>query len=401
MMCKMDFDSFFDDFNIVAPDKCFENDFESAVSEYQKDGVFFLSDEYIEYVNSFENCLSNCIEQIKIASRKVCEKKELSVYTLFLYRAMMQRKSFIEHLQEFEFPEGDEIELRMLLFLVLLPTIPKLYADLKQRNVPDEVIGATLRQFEDCLFLTEERIGKIGLLKRYFEHLQHYVDEKILNIGRLRFQMLQEIGSNIIVLKNTDNKIAVLFDGAEINCAGRLYGAPPEDENKKSFRAFVSETETSFIGYAADKDGNCSVEPEEYSKKEWRLLFKKGDPVISVHISNKGALTQEACEESYERAKEIFKTCYSEFEYKAFHCHSWLLDKQLQKFLPENSNILSFQKKYTLYAGGTKGKDVFNFVFKNSFGEYKDLPENTSLQRALKKHYLDGGYVYEYDGIFI
>ena len=400
-MNGMNFDSFFAELGIKVPDKCFENIFESAVREYQKDGVFFLCDEYIEYVDSLENCLSNCIEQVKTASRKVREKEELSVYTLFLYRAMSERKIFTRYFREFEFPEGDEIELRFLPFLVLLPTIPKLYSNLKQRNIPDDVIGATLRQFEECLYYAEEHTGKTGLLKRHFDHLQLYVDEMILNIGRLRFHMIPEIWSNILVLENSDKKVAVLFDGEEINCAGRICGTPPENENKRSFLATVSETETSFIGYSADENGNCSSELKEYPKKDWQMLLKKGDPVISVHISGNGAFTEDLCEESYARAKEIFKACYPEFEYKAFHCRSWLLDRQLQKFLSEKSNILSFQKRYTLYAGKTKGEDIFSFVFRNNSAEYKDLPEETSLQRALKKHYIDGGYIYEYEGVFI
>lgn len=81
-----------------------------------------------------------------------------------------------------------------------------------------------------------------------------------------------------------------------------------------------------------------------------------------------------------------------------------MLDPALREFLPENSNIIAFQKKYTLYAGETEGIDVFNFVFKMQYTkevDYNSMPEDTSLQRALKKLYLDGKYIYEYEGVFI
>ncbi len=81
-----------------------------------------------------------------------------------------------------------------------------------------------------------------------------------------------------------------------------------------------------------------------------------------------------------------------------------MLDAKLREFPHESSNVLAFQKKYTLYAGETEGIDVFNFVFKMQYTkelDYKSIPEDTSLQRALKKLYLDGKYIYEYEGVFI
>lgn len=397
----MKFNAFFNNLGLKTPNKCFEDTFLSALEEYRKDGVFFLNSEYIDYVNSFESCISNCIDDVKRAAKKMLERGNFAVYALFLYHAMQKRKSFMEHISEFEFPNGDEAELDLLPFIVIITAIPELYKSLKKRGVPDDIISGTLRQFEDCVYLTEERTGRPGYLKRYFDHMQHYVDEKILNIGRLRFQMVPELESNITVLENTDGKLAVLFDGAEINSAGMLLGTPPEGDNKKRFRAAVAETEDSFFGFCADCMGNCTSEPLEYPKSEWHLLLKKGDPILSVHIPNKGALTVEVCEESYARAREVFEDCYPEFPYKAFHCHSWMLDAKLREFLSESSNVLAFQNKYTLYAGETEGTEVFNFVFKMQPGENREIPEDTSLQRALKKLYLDGKYIYEYEGVFI
>ena len=66
-----------------------------------------------------------------------------------------------------------------------------------------------------------------------------------------------------------------------------------------------------------------------------------------------------------------------------------------------DSNIIAFQKKYALYPIAAKGEDVFLFVFRGYRGELSGLPEDTSLQRAIKRMYLDGKYVYEYGGIFL
>ena len=213
-MTDMNYNAFFNSLGLETPPECFEGTFLRALEEYRKDGVFFLSSEYIEYVNSFESCISNCIDDVKRAAKKILQREALAVYALFLYRAMLQRKTFMEHIKEFEFPEGSEAELDFLPFAVIITAIPELYQNLKKRGVQQDIIAQTLRQFEDCVYLTEERTGRPGFLKRYFVHMQKYVDEKILNIGRLRFEMVPELESNVSVLENRNGELAVLFDGA-------------------------------------------------------------------------------------------------------------------------------------------------------------------------------------------
>jgi len=198
----MDFNVFFDALGIKAPDRCFDGVFKEAVAEYRSNGVYFLDDAYIGHVNSFEGCLSNCLEETKSAAAKLRKDETLAVYALFLHRAMEQRTAFLKHINTFEFPGGEEEERRLLPFIVLLPELPKLFERLKAREVPEDIIAASLRQFEDCVFLTQERTGRLGFLKRYFDHMQLYLDEKVLNIGRLRFEMVPALESNILVLRN-------------------------------------------------------------------------------------------------------------------------------------------------------------------------------------------------------
>ena len=77
-----------------------------------------------------------------------------------------------------------------------------------------------------------------------------------------------------------------------------------------------------------------------------------------------------------------------------------MMAPELEEILKPGSNLLEFQKPYTKYPCRTKGEDVLNFVFKMKFTSYNNLPEDTSLQRELKKIYLSGEYLYEYNGLF-
>ena len=69
--------------------------------------------------------------------------------------------------------------------------------------------------------------------------------------------------------------------------------------------------------------------------------------------------------------------------------------------LKPGSKILSFGECYTRYPRlDAGGKSVFSFVFPKTFkGPYEELPEDTSLMRALKQHYIDGKFVLWYSGV--
>ena len=396
----MDYCSFFASLGVRAPEQRFEEIYKNACEEYENSGVFFLNDEYIIKVNSLYNSLSNCVNDLLAAAKNIRENKGLSVFALFVYRAMMNRTLFKSHLAEFVFPNGDGVAYDFLPLLILVPTIEELGTKLKKRQIPEDIIRDTLKQYEDCVFLYKEREGIWGLSRGHFIHLQHYIDEKFLNIGRLRFMMVDNFPVPVKAYKNSENKILVLFNDAQINEKGLLKGTPPIEQEGECILADIQETEEYFEGYKADEKGVCSLQKVRLPKSEWKLMLQKGDSVLSVHIPSNGALTEEICNESYKRAKEVFEKYYPEFDFKCFYCHSWLLDSQLKDFLKEESNILKFQKKYCLFPGITDGRDVFTFVFKSQGTLIGDLPEQTSLQRAIKNHYLKGEYIYTMDGVF-
>ena len=80
---------------------------------------------------------------------------------------------------------------------------------------------------------------------------------------------------------------------------------------------------------------------------------------------------------------------------------SWLLDPQLPEVLGEDSNIGRFCRRFTPVFTPGKGEAVFDFVFLgHTPDERESLPEDTSLQRALKAHYMAGKAIYETWGFF-
>lgn len=95
------------------------------------------------------------------------------------------------------------------------------------------------------------------------------------------------------------------------------------------------------------------------------------------------------------------KTCYPEYEYKAFYCASWLLDHTLVDLLGKDSNVSKFSARFTTFGVKSAGTSPFNYVFRR-YGDVKveELPEDTRLQRLLKQYYLDGKFIYDMHGFF-
>ena len=138
------------------------------------------------------------------------------------------------------------------------------------------------------------------------------------------------------------------------------------------------------------------------SKEEWDKVLETGDPVIRLHIPPVGKMTPEMIDKTLEETKKFAKEHYPDFHYKAFACHSWLVDPQLDEILNKESNIVKFRQHFHSLTRKSGGTDVFNFIFNkpNMNFDIRDLPEDSSLQRALKQHYLSGKAIYELEGFF-
>lgn len=126
---------------------------------------------------------------------------------------------------------------------------------------------------------------------------------------------------------------------------------------------------------------------------EYEMKHIDGDIVIGIHIPSDVDFTPSAMDDSLASAKWFFSKYYPELSNAEYRCHSWLLDRQLKEMLNEGSNILSFQKRFELFDEGEVGADFIGWLYNTESTDYALLPENTSLQRNMKKHILSGGVI--------
>jgi hypothetical protein len=133
------------------------------------------------------------------------------------------------------------------------------------------------------------------------------------------------------------------------------------------------------------------------------LDLAPGTPCLNLHIPDfLGPLSPEACDRSLALAVEFFARHFADEPYRAALCHSWLLDPQLRKYLPADSNIVRFQERFRRAPEDPEPEDTepVQFVFGDPELAVESLPRRTALERAVGDHLRGGGHWYIGHGWF-
>ncbi|MEU8817548.1 acyltransferase domain-containing protein [Actinoplanes sp. NPDC048796] len=126
-----------------------------------------------------------------------------------------------------------------------------------------------------------------------------------------------------------------------------------------------------------------------------RLQYQRGDTTIDLHIPEAGPLTPAAIDASLDEARAFFPRHFPEEYYEGFTCGSWLLDPQLLDYLPADSNIARFQRRFEILPyeepeGLDADVETRRFVFRTLTTPLDQLPRDTVLQRAVIDHLTAG-----------
>jgi hypothetical protein len=119
--------------------------------------------------------------------------------------------------------------------------------------------------------------------------------------------------------------------------------------------------------------------------------FAPGAPALGVHIPDSGPLLPADCSASFAAADTFFPTHFPEHATRLAVCTSWLLDDQLTEYLPEDSNIIRFQRRFELVPGVRESdSSAFHFVFGKSVEAARGIQPSTTLEHALVDHLAAG-----------
>jgi hypothetical protein len=129
--------------------------------------------------------------------------------------------------------------------------------------------------------------------------------------------------------------------------------------------------------------------PSPYDTEINGHALKKGELCINTHIPAYCPLTEEACEDAYERARTFYKKHFG-IERCFFICISWLMHPWLCEDIGESSSIVRFAKKYKIFEVVDDGIAPINWVFLKKCENPCDYPEDTTIRRKLKARILEG-----------
>lgn len=122
---------------------------------------------------------------------------------------------------------------------------------------------------------------------------------------------------------------------------------------------------------------------------------------VSIHIPSDAVLTREKCDASMEAAESFFARFFPDYQDKDYVCDSWLLSPELKELLPWDSHILDFQRRFRILKVDYQGEDYREWVFKTKNARIVDFPENTRLQKNMKRYLLEGGKIGNGFGVWI
>ena len=174
-------------------------------------------------------------------------------------------------------------------------------------------------------------------------------------------------------------------------------------DTMKCFPRFINEHLESYGTYGFDRDfwtmRQIAARLFRLGSLEYELTEEAGQKAVHIHIPSDGDLSRDSRRASYAMARDFLKEFFPAYQNAPFLCTSWLLSPGLKECLPRTSRIRSFQEDFVITETFPERMDFLTWVYKRPDIPLEELPENTSLQRELKRYLLKGGKVGETAGV--
>lgn len=296
-------------------------------------------------------------------------------------------------------PRNNTLAGDFLPLLILLTQIPAGVEEYRRRKMPEDMIRRNLDHFVDGISIVEHRTGSPAIDQTYFNWLVKFVKATLFNYCGFNFE-IKELSEKVFVLQDLKSgEIFPVLHDTLIHYSGRILNAAGCTETENSFCVQLTETGNQYIANPCI-NGLVSTESKIFPKNQYRLILQPGETVLSVHIPRGTDISVQQASASLSAGFKAAIKYYPEFDIKALYCRSWLLDPSLKDLLQPTAKIPQFGNMFTRYPSKSAGREVFSFVFPQAM-PLQQLPENTSLERAVKNHYINGNHILAYSGFIL
>ena len=390
-----------------------EENFRPAFEAVKNDPTvpYWMEAEFLDKTHEALECFPSYLEKMKQAQKAVRENADLLCYAKMLEYQFRQEGNLRVACQGLTFPKApegaDPLGYDTVAIFPLAAHMEKAYRELLGRGIYKEILKTTYCALENSISGSISRSGRFSLLQMYLNWLLHYIRGEILRFERFNFELAKgaDLFNHVDSFVNDRGEVRYLMK-KWTDKSGQLFGSAGCKDEKNVIKPQVLETEAYVEGNMVDPaTWLVEMHTTRLNKKEWKPFLLPEDTVIKIHIPADGSFDKEACQKTFENARAFYKKHFPEKTFKAFSCRSWLMSRELKQILKPTSNILAFQDQFYGFPVTADGAGVFTFVFNKAAPKLEDvdfdsLPEETSLQRGVKQLYQNGGYLYEYGGMF-
>jgi len=296
-------------------------------------------------------------------------------------------------------PDGTQIT-AMLPLYTLIPQIPDGMESYRRRGFSEETaIGVA--KLAGTIGIVKSHTGMPGINWLYHYWRILFLKAAIFKTEGLQFE-LRQLPNTAIYLKNKQHGgfMMIATSGTFHRSGENVLGSVNYEDAEGAFSADFSEDDENYYGHAIV---NSKVDPthKAYSKAQWDCVARPGQDCISLHIPRGADISPEAMERAVRSAREIVARGYPEHQGTAVFGSSWILDPKLAELLGPDSKITKLIEMFWKYPLKCDGTSLFGYVFPKNYESIESLPEDTSLQRKIKKIYLEGGHIHTYAGVIL
>jgi len=349
----------------------FVQNWEVSMKMFPGKEIWFLSDEYIGQANKVLFLSDDKLRFFYSAAKMIRSDMDLSRYVWLWHYCLFISEPFPDFMEilNWPFPEAQMGTMgQMFHGIVLLSGLEWLNRFYNRRSIPLEIMIDTLSEFDICLNEHKAKYSEYGIGLFRTKWLLNHFSGRIFKLGRLEF-IHSTFSEDFEVYQNR-------HDGSVIS----IYRQYPDDSSE-----FVT-------GHQILSTGYLDEEITRLPLRDWKRRLGKDTGLLEVHITIGERLLNEACRKSLAMAIDFYAKHFPEQLFEIFTCHSWLMDPQLSGLLPQTGNIVQFQKLFHLFPRNSENTDVFRFAFDvyETPEDLNNLPERSSMHKALKAHLVSG-----------
>ncbi len=303
-------------------------------------------------------------------------------------------------------PAVDEWDYRpeapLLHAVVLLSGVPRLRELHAARGIDEAVTVATLADLELWIHDATRRDGVWSF--RQLGWLVYHMRGELFTLGRLQYLPgAYPHPFRFFRHRGTRRVIALAADGLTFRADGQFASADGGAAATALFTSRLEDDGPTIRGNPVDPRGHVLNGLTTITLPDWEEILSPGDPVLTVHIPASGPMDPDACAWSFAEAARFFPAHLPHVQWRAFTCHSWLLDSQLEALDPPPANMVAFLRSWYLHpTEGANDAQTLQRVFgdQGAPSYVATKARTTTLQRSATAfleaggRFRDGGSVF-------